>query len=117
MPGSIQRSSLVQKDIEFLRVIPVERMAEHTPDTLESTTVDLLIGSDYFWDIEEGDKVILPSGMFLIRSKFGYIVTGKFPDNYKCFCHHVNTLVVTTEINQIVDNLEDLWSFETIHRY
>ena len=46
--GSIQRSPLVQKYLEFLRAIPVERMAKHIPDTLESTTVDLLIDSDYF---------------------------------------------------------------------
>ena len=74
----------------------------------------MLIGSDYFWDIIEGDKVILPSGMFLISSKFGYIVTGKFSENKQCLCHHVNTLAVTTEINQIVDNLEDLSSLVTI---
>ena len=48
--SSIQRSPLVQKDLEFLRAIPTKRMAEHIPDILESTTVDLLIGSDYFWD-------------------------------------------------------------------
>ena len=52
--------------------------------------------------------------MFLISSKFGYIVTGKFPDNNQCLCHHVNTLVVTTKINQIIDNLEDLWSLQTV---
>ena len=52
--------------------------------------------------------------MFLKSSKFAYIVTGKFPDNNQCLCHHVNTLVVATEINQIADNLEDLWSLETI---
>ena len=52
--------------------------------------------------------------MFLIPSKFGYIVTGKFPDNNQCICDHVNTLVVTTEINQMVDKLEDLWNLETI---
>ena len=85
--GSIQRSPLVQKDLGFLRAIPVERMAEHIPDTLEKTTADLLIGSDYFWDIVEGDKVTLPSGMFLISSKFGYIVTGKFPDYNQCLCN------------------------------
>ena len=76
--GSIQRSPLAQKDLEFLKTIPAERMADCLPNTLENTTIDLLIGSDYFWDIIESDKVTLPSGMFLLPSKFGYIVTGKF---------------------------------------
>ena len=90
--GSIQRSPLVQKDLEFLESIPAEKMADCLPDTLENTTIDLLIGSDYFWEIIGNDKVILPSGMFLIPSKFGYIVTGKFPDDKQCLCNCVHTL-------------------------
>ena len=75
--GYIQRSPLVQKDLEFLESIPAEKLADCLPDTLENTTIDLLIGSDYFWEIIGNDRVILPSGMFLIPSKFGF-VTGKF---------------------------------------
>ena len=113
--GSIQRSPLVQKDLEFLKTIPAERMADCLPNTLENTMIDLLIGSDYFWDIIESDKVTLPSGMILLPSKFGYIVTGKFRDTKQCLCNHVHTLFVTTEINdQAVNNLEDLWCLETI---
>ena len=48
--GSIQRSPLVQKDLEFLEIIPAEKMADRLPDTLENTTIDLLVGSDYFSD-------------------------------------------------------------------
>ena len=71
--GSIRRSPLVQKDLKFLKTIPAERMADCLPNTLENTMIDLLIGSDYFWDIIESDKVTLPSGMFLLPSKFGYM--------------------------------------------
>ena len=46
-------------------------MADSLPNTLENTTIHLLIGLDYFWDVIESDKVILPSGMFLLPSKFG----------------------------------------------
>ena len=45
--GSIQRSPLVQKDLEFLKAIPAQKMADSLPNTLENTTIDLLIGSDY----------------------------------------------------------------------
>ena len=112
--GSIQRSPLVQKDLEFLESIPAEKMADCLPDTLENTTIDLLIGSDYFWEIIGNDKVILPSGMFLIPSKFGYIVTGKFPDNKQCLCNCVHTLMVTAKAGQATYDLENLWCLEAI---
>ena len=111
--GSVQRNPLMQKNLEFLQEIPTDRMADRVPSTLENTTIDLLIGLDYFWDIVEGDKVVLPSGMFLVPSKFGYIVTGKFPDNVQCLCHHVHTLFVTTEINQgvyLIWKIYGVWS-------
>ena len=112
--GSIQRSPLVQKDLEFLESIPAEKMADCLPDTLENTTIDLLIGSDYFWEIIGNDKVILPSGMFLIPSKFGYIVTGKFPDDKQCLCNCVHTLMVTAKAGQATYDLENLWCLEAI---
>jgi len=74
--GSIQRSPLSQNDIEFLKLIPSDKLADFVPHT---RTVDLLIGSDYFWDIVGSDKVMLPSGMYILPSRFGYIVTGRSP--------------------------------------
>ena len=108
--GSIPRSPLVQKDLEFLKAIPAERMSD---GSLENTTIDLLVGSDYFWHIIGNDKVTLPSGTFLIPSKFGYIVTGKFPDNKQCLCNLVHTLFVT-EVGKVTHDLENLWRLETI---
>ena len=89
-------------------------MADCLPDTLENTTIDLLIGSDYFWEIIGNDKVILPSGMFLIPSKFGYIVTGKFPDDKQCLCNCVHTLMVTAKAGQATYDPENLWCLEAI---
>jgi len=87
------RGPLLQKDLEFLRLIPQDQLADSTTSVLETTTVDVLIGSDFFWDSVGGDKVVLPSGMFLLFSKFGYIVTGKYPggDNEM----QVNTMFFT----------------------
>ena len=97
-------------------------------NTLESVAIDLLIGSDYFWNIVGGIKVMLPSGMFMLPSKFGYIITGKCPDTreYDKSC----TPFVSTEVGQIVPELclqysattpaienprlEDLWCLENI---
>ena len=106
-------------------------MADHIPNTLESADVDILIGSDFFWNIIGGDKIVLPSGMFMLPSKFGYIVTGKCPDiDCGIQSDHAHTLYVATEVNQVAPEvclhccvsspivnklqLENLWSLEII---
>ena len=46
--GSIQRTPLLQKDIMFLEMLPKERLADNVPCALETTHIDLLIGSIIF---------------------------------------------------------------------
>jgi len=118
--GYIQRGPLLQKDLEFLRLIPQDQLADSTPSAIETTTVDVLISSNFFWDIVGGDKVVLPSGMFSLSSKFGYIVTGKCPggDNEM----QVNTKFVgqilpgltSYCLSRIFEPVDDLWSLEAI---
>ena len=55
-------------------------MADPIPHTLEIMSIDLLVGFDYFWDVVGGDKIMLPSGIFKLPSKFGYIITGRCPE-------------------------------------
>ena len=66
--------------MKFLMSISADRLADSIPDSLEPNTVDLLIGSDYFWLIVGAEKIVLPSGLFLISSKIGYILTGSYLD-------------------------------------
>ena len=133
--GGIQRSPLLQKDIEFLKFIPRNELADQIPSTTEFLDVDILIGSDFFWDIVGGDKIVLPSGMFMLPSKFGYIITGKCPDSQSLQGEKAHTLFVSTGVNPIVSelslqccvslpivslpiinkpHLENLWSLEMI---
>ena len=72
--GSMQRNPLSQEDLEFLKLIPNNQLADKIPIQTELATGDILIGSDYFWNIISGHKLVLPSGMFVLSSKFGYIV-------------------------------------------
>ena len=129
--GNIQKGPLQQKDNEFLQLIPQEKMADPVPHALESATIDLLVGSDYFWHIIGGDRIMSPSGIFMLPSRFGYIITGRCPevksdepDSRSC------TLLVTTSLNQMAPdeafycsvnvslvktpNLERFWCLETI---
>jgi len=49
---------------------------------------------------------MLPSGMFIIPSKFGYIITGKCPDTRESIIDGKScTLFVSTEVGQIVSEL------------
>lgn len=42
--GCIQRSPLLQKDLEFLKFVPQNELADQIPSTMESLDVDILIG-------------------------------------------------------------------------
>ena len=58
--GPIHRGPLQPADMNFLMSISADRLADSIPDSLEPSTVDLLIGSDYFWSIVGTEKIVLP---------------------------------------------------------
>ena len=128
--GPIQRGPLQPSDLESLLISP-EIMADPVPSTSEPSNVDLLIGFDYFWSILETEKLILPSGLYLISSKIGYILTRKYSDPDHASCKsHISTCFVMTQVNHTLSevslfsssddtitkspNIEDFWRLETI---
>ena len=71
----IQQASLDRDDLEFIQKgnfhlsLPIKE-GEIKPQ--------ILLGCDYLWNfIEPGDKLNLPSGLQLINSKLGYIISGQ----------------------------------------
>ena len=109
--GSLQRRPLSQKDLEILKLIPSNQLADNIPIEAELSTVDILIGSDFFWHIVGGNKMVLPSGMFMLSSKFGYIVTSKCSNsNNYCSTHNgsgYHTLFVSADVKQYLCRLTD----------
>jgi len=102
----IQRNPLTERDLEYVKLMPSSELADSIPTTFESVAIDLLIGLDFFWDIVGGNKVMLPSGMFILPSKFGYIITGRCPDTKgSLFDGKLCTLFVSTEMSQVVPEL------------
>ena len=98
---SIKRGPLHQKDLDFLQLIPQSKMADPIPNTV--TAIDLLVGSDYFWEVVGGDKMMLPSEIFMLPSKFGYIITGRYPGNgLDSWDKGDSTLLVSTSGNEVV---------------
>ena len=131
--GPIQRGPLQPADRDFLMSISADRLADSIPPSgsLESNSVDLLIGSDYFWSVVGTEKIVLPSGLFLISSKIGYILTGSYLDPTSSQKEvSVSSCLVMTQVNCVVPamnllssaddsvignpNIEDLWNLEAI---
>lgn len=61
--GPIQRGPLQSSDMDFLLVISVDKLADSIPGDSKADSVDLLIGSDYFWTIVGLEKLTLPSNL------------------------------------------------------
>ena len=129
----IQRGPLQQLDLEFLKSISPEKFADVVPGSAKTATIDILFGSDYFWNIVDVGRIILPSGLLLLSSKLGYLLTGKFMDpndDVKLNKKQLLTCFVMTQMNQSVPelnlfstvdsvthrspNLSDLWSLDAI---
>jgi len=82
--------------------ISANRLADSVPANLEPSNVDLLIGSDYFWSIVGTEKITLPSGLFLVSSKIGYILTGSYLDPMVSQGTPVSSCLVMTQVNCVV---------------
>ena len=85
-------------------------MADTVPKDVEPVNVDLLIGSDYFWTILGTEKLTLPSGLFLISSKIGYILTGKY--SIRSCQQHVSSCLVMTEVNKMLPEMSMVSCFD-----
>ena len=59
----IRQGPLHQADVEFLQAIAPERLADDIPAQSNSVAIHILVGLDYFWNIIDGDRITLPSGL------------------------------------------------------
>ncbi|EPB72220.1 integrase core domain protein [Ancylostoma ceylanicum] len=64
---------LSPKDLQYIK--ESELNLSSNPGSQEQPQI--LLGCDYLWEIMEGKKHKLPSGLHLISTKFGYMVSGK----------------------------------------
>ena len=82
--SSIQQGPLYQGDVEFLPAISPERLTDDIILQTNSVAINFLVGSDYFWNIIDVDKITLPSKLLLLlSSKLGYLLTGRHSDPAK----------------------------------
>ena len=126
--GTVQRKAMTlcsSKNMEHL--VKSLDLADTIPLETESSTVELLVGNDYYLDIILPQKIEVQPGLYLLSSKLGWIVTGRTsePDESE---NETNMLILTygtnitnTSVFQSVDDavpvkpdLEDFWNLETI---
>ena len=70
------------------------RLADALPQQTESSTIGVLIGSDYYHEVMSSEKGEVQEGVYFIKSKFAWIISGKTKTNERI--HHENTMFVIT---------------------
>ncbi|MCP4490542.1 MAG: DUF1759 domain-containing protein, partial [Gammaproteobacteria bacterium] len=127
MTGNMKKGALSTEDLEYLKQIPVQYLAESLPYQQRSFEPDIMIGQDYFWDImDTGEKQQLPSGMYLLPSKLGLLLGGRYKGAEEAFGSHTypavvvqDPLIVSTarqkdSTTDAQDCLEKFWRLESI---
>ena len=93
--GTIQRKQIHVKERHNLETLTENLcLADSIPSQIESSTIDLLIGNDYYLDIIMGHKIEVQKGLYLLSSRLGWILTGR-TDEIDEDCRDVNMLILT----------------------
>ena len=106
----IRRDPLHQGDVEFLPAIAAERLAGDIPVQSNSVAIGIVVGSDYFWNVIDGDRITLPSGLLLLSSKLRYVLTGRYPDPAEGEVNNVSSCMVTIMLQNDSPCLSDFWN-------
>ena len=85
-------------------------------------TVDVLIGSDYYWDVVEGEIVRGAEGIVAVRSKFGWLLSGPVKSKDYEYVTHSNVVIhrpfdtqqETVGEGEIVNELKRFWDVESV---
>ncbi|KAK6027331.1 hypothetical protein OSTOST_06640, partial [Ostertagia ostertagi] len=69
-----KKASLTKED---LHVINRKRIQLSSKLDEKPHSPQILLGCDYLWDVMEQQNEMLPSGLYLISTKFGYMISGR----------------------------------------
>ncbi|XP_063365335.1 uncharacterized protein LOC134653901 [Cydia amplana] len=95
-------------DLDSIRIPDNIQLAD--PNFNVPSEIDILIGSEIFWDLLDGEKIRLPTGPYLINSKFGWLVSG--PNNTRNL--RINNQVHCYFTQTIDSQLRKFWEIEDI---
>ncbi|MEM7375589.1 MAG: reverse transcriptase domain-containing protein [Bacteroidota bacterium] len=125
--AQINRHPVHLKDkMKFRRTF---RLADTLPTSREASTIGVLIGNDYYNDVMTGERKQVQEGLFVLKSKFGWVVSGRTKSINKqdtessLFVMTHSSSNILPDIHQVTaaddslptpPNLEDFWNLETI---
>ena len=72
--GNVQRAP-IKIDNQFKITIKYE-LADTLPKHTESSSIRILIGNDYYNDIMSTERIKMYEGLYIIKSKFGWMING-----------------------------------------
>lgn len=118
--GKIVRMPISQANIKLETMNYI--LADSFPEKEERSDINLLIGNDYYWDFILPEKVQLSCGLYMINSKFGWILTGKYESsisNPRTETLFVNTRQEPLQFDVFNDpiekfDIERMWCLDTI---
>ena len=126
--GTIQRKAInlcSSKHMDHL--IRSLDIADALPSETESSTVELLVGNDYYLDLILSQKIEIQLGLYLLASELGLILTGSTSENeqranetnmliltYGTNITQTNVFKSTDEVAPRKPDLEDVWNIENI---
>ncbi|XP_045174723.2 uncharacterized protein LOC123536021 [Mercenaria mercenaria] len=127
--GTIQRRqiSVLRKD-GVKDIIHSVDLADTIPKGSEYSSIELLIGNDFYLDIVLSQRIEIQPGLYLLGSKLGWLLTGRTDENCDETGSEKNMLILTygnsgtkTQGFQSIDSsiptkpeFEDLWNIEAI---
>ena len=125
--GTVQRSPINSKQRKKLQ--NEFRLSDTLPNSIQSSKLGLLIGNDYYQDIVLPEREKLEDGIYAIKSRFGWILSGRTPDNNEKIPETSMFVMTNTSSKQLsemqafthIDSCQDvkpdieaLWKLDTL---
>jgi hypothetical protein len=127
--GEMQRRPIDELSCDKVNeILSSVQLADDLPRESEISPIEVLIGNDYYLDFVNGEKIEVQEGLYLLASKFGWILSGRTKDRYNESYPETSMLILTqsscinkTNVFTTIDSsmpskteLEDFWNIESI---
>ena len=126
--GTVQRNAMKFCSSENIQhLVSSLDLADSIPSESEASSVELLIGNDYYLDILLSQKIEVQPGLYLLASKLGWILTGRTSEPYSkvnetsmltlTYGNNLTESEVFTNVDCVIPrkpDLEDFWNVEAI---
>ena len=109
----------VQIDFDKYQVLKELRLADESLTSDNSArNIDVLIGSRHYYEFIEAERITLNDNLVVLRSKLGWIPSGRIETSQVDDEAQSPTLLITSSVNPPLDDLfpsvETFWNLESI---